>query len=54
MVLRDGELAGLWRGRKKGDALEIELDWVGEPADVAAEAKPVAKLRGCASARVLG
>ena len=54
VVLHDGELAGLWRGRKKGEVLEIELDWVGAPVDVTAEARSVAKLRGCASARVLG
>ena len=52
VVLSEGGLAGLWRGRKRGDVLEVELDWVGEPVDVAAEAKAVARLRGCSSALV--
>ncbi len=49
VVLRDGELAGLWRGRKKGKRLEVELDELG-PLDldaVRAEAERLAPLRGC-------
>jgi hypothetical protein len=53
VVLSDGHLAGLWRGRKKSDVLEIELDWIGEPVDVTSEAEAVARLRECATARVL-
>jgi len=48
VVLRDGRLAGLWRSRKVKERLEVELDWVAEPADVACEAQAVARLRGCA------
>jgi hypothetical protein len=47
VVLRDGELAGLWRSRKKGDTLEVSVEWTGEPADVEAEARVVATLRDC-------
>jgi AcrR family transcriptional regulator len=53
LVLSGGTPAGLWRGRKKGDVLEVELDWLGPQADVEAELGAVAKLRDCASARVL-
>ena len=52
IVLGDGALAGLWRGRKKGDVLEIEVEWLGDEADIAAEAQAVARLRGCASALI--
>jgi hypothetical protein len=52
VVLRDGRLAGLWRGRKHGDVLEVELDWLGRAVDVAAEAEAVARLRGCRTARL--
>ena len=52
VVLRDGELAGLWRGRKKGDVLELELDWLGRAADIAGDAEAVARLRGCRTARL--
>ena len=51
VVLADGELAGLWRCRKRGDVLEVEPDWIGDPVDIAAEAAAVAQLRGCARAR---
>ena len=53
VVLRDGVLAGLWKGRKRKDVLEVELKWLAEPADVEAELQVVARLRGCASARIL-
>jgi hypothetical protein len=46
VVLSDGVLAGLWRSRKRGDVLEVEPDWIGEPVDIAKEAKAVARLRG--------
>jgi hypothetical protein len=52
VVLREGELAGLWRGRKKNDVLEVELDWLARPADVTAEAEAIARLRGCRTARL--
>ena len=53
IVLANGVLAGLWRGRKRKDVLEVEVDWLGEPVDVAAEAEAVARLRECREARVL-
>ena len=53
VVLHDGALAGLWRSRKKGDTLEVEVEWTGEVADIGAEAGVVARLRGCAKARVV-
>ena len=52
-VLHDGVLTGLWRGRKKKEVLEVKIDWLGEPADVAGEAGAVAVLRGCETARVV-
>ena len=54
VVLADGVLAGLWRGRKKGERLDVELDWLpgAEPVDVAAELDVVARLRGCAGAHI--
>ena len=52
VVLRDGVLAGLWRSRKKGDVLEIEPEWLGEPVDLAGEAAAVARARWCDSARL--
>jgi len=46
-VLADGVLAGLWRGRKQGDVLEVSVEWLGEPADIAEEAAAIARLRDC-------
>lgn len=54
VVLRDGVLAGLWKGRKRKDVLDVELEWLAEPADVEGELQVVACLRGCESARVQG
>jgi hypothetical protein len=53
VVLHDGVLAGLWRGRKKGDVLEVEVEWLGEEADVAGEAEAVARLRDCRAATLI-
>jgi hypothetical protein len=53
VVLIDGAIAGLWKGRKQGRVLEVTLDWFGAPADVAEEAEAMASLRGCDSARIL-
>jgi hypothetical protein len=52
VVLSDGILAGLWRGHKKGDVLEVSVEWLGEPVDIAEEAAAIATLRDCARARV--
>ena len=52
VVLADGVLAGLWRGRKKGDVLEVAVEWLGDAVDVAEEATAIAALRECASVRV--
>jgi hypothetical protein len=54
VVLHEGVLVGLWRGRKKGDVLEIELEWLRRPVDVGGEAEAVAALRGCREARLSG
>jgi hypothetical protein len=53
VVLADGALAGLWRGRKKGDVLEVAVEWLGEAVDVSEEAAAIAALRECDSVRVL-
>jgi Winged helix DNA-binding domain len=53
VVLVDGLIAGLWRARKRGRSLEVELDWLGPEVDVADELRAVAALRGCDDARVV-
>ena len=53
VVLCEGELRGLWKGRKKGDRLDVEVEWLQEPVDIADEAAAVAPLRGCASVRLV-
>ena len=53
VVLADGVLAGLWRGRKKGDVLEVEVEWLGEAVDVLEEASAIASLRECSEARLV-
>jgi hypothetical protein len=53
VVLSDGGLAGLWRGRKQGDVLEVSVEWLGGPVDVAEEASVMASLRDCSEARLL-
>ena len=52
-VLVDGVLTGLWRGHKQGEVLEVAVEWLGDAADVAEEAEAIARLRGCAAARVV-
>lgn len=52
VVLADGELTGLWRGHKKGDVLEVSVEWLGTPVDIADEAAAIAHLRDCGEARV--
>jgi len=52
VVLADGVMAGLWRGRKQGAVLHVEVDWLTDPVDIAEEAAAIAALRGCAEARV--
>lgn len=52
VVLHDGVLAGLWRGRKKGTVLHVDVEWLGEPVDLGAEAEAVARLRECRAGRV--
>ena len=53
VVLSEGAMAGLWRGRKKGSVLDVEIDWLGEPIDIGVEAAAVATLRGCQTARLV-
>jgi hypothetical protein len=52
VVLSEGVLTGLWRGHKKGDVLEVSVEWLGEPVDIEEEAAAIAALRDCAEARV--
>jgi hypothetical protein len=52
VVLHEGVLAGLWRGKKAGETLDVEVEWLAPPVDVAAEAKAVARLRGCRDVRL--
>ncbi|MDQ3608022.1 MAG: winged helix DNA-binding domain-containing protein, partial [Actinomycetota bacterium] len=51
IVLRDGGPAGLWRARKRGDLLDVTVQWLGAPVDITAQAEAIARLRGCATAR---
>ncbi len=53
VVLADGRLAGLWRGRKQGDVLELSVEWLGDPVDVSDEASAIASLRDCSEARLV-
>ena len=53
VVLHEGELRGLWKGRKKADRLDVEVEWLGEKVDIAGEAEAIAPLRGCETARVV-
>jgi Winged helix DNA-binding domain len=52
VVLHEGVLAGLWRGRKAGETLDVEVEWLGRPVDITEEANAVARLRGCGSLRL--
>lgn len=53
VILVDGRLAALWRGRKRGEVLDVEVEGLdGQTADVAGELEAVARLRGCAAVRV--
>jgi DNA glycosylase AlkZ-like len=47
VVLVDGALAGLWKGRKQGKRLEVGVEWLGPEADIAEEAAAMAAVRGC-------
>ena len=54
IVLADGEPAGLWRARKKGRRLEVEVEEL-RPLDAGAmraEALRLARLRGCADVAI--
>jgi hypothetical protein len=53
VVLVDGAMAGLWRGHKKGDVLEITFDWLRDEADISADASAIAGLRDCSEARLV-
>ncbi|MEA2178042.1 MAG: hypothetical protein QOG77_1339 [Solirubrobacteraceae bacterium] len=54
LVLVDGEPAGLWRARKKGKRLEVEVEPLGtlNLDAVQAEAERLAPLRGCTGVAV--
>jgi hypothetical protein len=49
VVLVDGEVRGLWKARKKGKTLEVELTGDVDAAAVRAEAERLAPHRGCVS-----
>jgi Winged helix DNA-binding domain len=51
VVLVNGVMAGIWKGRKQGATLELSVDWLGPEADIAEEAAAIASLRGCVEAR---
>ena len=53
VVLADGVVGGLWRGHKKGDVLEVSVEWLGPPVGIDEEASAIATLRECTSARVV-
>jgi hypothetical protein len=53
IVLEDGVMTGLWKGLKKGAELEVSVHRLGSETDIAAEAKVIAPLRGCETARVV-
>jgi hypothetical protein len=46
-VLADGRLAGVWRGAKQGDRLDVSVEWLGDEADISEEAAAIAALRAC-------
>jgi hypothetical protein len=52
IVLHDGTLAGLWRARKRGDVLDVMVQWLGAPVDITSEAEAIARLRACPTVRV--
>ena len=54
VVLQDGELAGLWRARRKGKRLEVEVSELGtlDLEAVRREAERIAPLRGCTDVAV--
>jgi hypothetical protein len=57
VVLRDGEVAGLWRQQKKGPKLLLTIESVTTLSTrdrtlIEAEAEPLAEFRGCASTEV--
>jgi hypothetical protein len=52
VVLVDGTVAGLWRGRKKGKRLELELEGDVDRDAVRAQAERLAPHRGCTSVRL--
>jgi len=53
VVLVDGVTAGWWRGHKKGDVLEVTVEWLREPVDIAEEASAIALLRACSETRLV-
>jgi hypothetical protein len=53
VVLADGVLAGLWRGRKKGDVLEVSVEWLDGAVNISEEATAIASLRECESVHLV-
>jgi hypothetical protein len=53
VVLVDGRLGGVWRGRKQGDVLDVSVEWLRDPVDVAEEASVIASQRDCGEVRLV-
>ena len=52
VVLDRGRIAGLWKGRKQGEVLAIEVEWLDGDVDLGREPSAVATARGCEGAEV--
>jgi hypothetical protein len=52
VILDRGRLAGLWRGRKDGSTLAIEVEWLGPRAKLGREPAAIAAARGCEQAEL--
>ena len=52
VILDHGRLAGLWKARKRGDVLAVEVMWLDRAVELGREANAVAKARGCERAEI--
>lgn len=52
-VLAGVDVVGLWRTRQRGRTLRIEVEWLGPPCDVDAEAERLAVVRGASTVDVV-
>lgn len=53
VILDRGRVAGLWKGRKQGSVLAIEIDWLDGEVDLGREPNAIARARGCEGAEAL-